>query len=190
MAKEKKKFEANLKASAKALKQALKRKSQASRPFIKCDLCEKSYKSPNVLENHKRKVHKFKPPKIKSEVYFECRDKKCSEKFKTYNMIKKHIEQNHTFTCSARNESFKTKYEEKMHNCFPFKCDCGKKFKEKEDLAVHNCYKCKYCDELFPNASLMSKHKGRHYNHKTGVYESNPVRQVPLNIWTVCMLEL
>ena len=200
MAKEKKKFKANLKASAKALKQALKRKSQAnyfaSLPLIKCDFCKRSYKRPHDLEKHKRIVHKFKQNKIKSDVYFECNiqtglgqgtlgiDKICLEKFKTYDMIKEHIAQNHTFTCSACNESFKSKYKEKIHNCFPFKCDCGKQFKTKEDLTAHNCHKCKYCDELFPNASLMNKHKGRHYNHKTGVYESNPVRQVPLNIWT------
>ena len=176
MAKEKKKFEANLKASAKALKQALKKKSQAPRPLVKCDFCKRTFQTPNALTKHKRTVHKAKPQKIKSEVYFECMDKTCSEKFKTYNMIKKHIEQNHTFTCSACNESFKTKYEEKMHNCFPFKCDCGKKFKDKEDLTVHNCHKCKYCDELFPNAVLMNKHKRRHFNHKNGRYELDLVR--------------
>ena len=56
-------------------------------------------------------------------------DKNCADigkklypkvKFKTYDMIKEHIAQNHTITCSACNESFKTKYEEKRHNCFPF----------------------------------------------------------------------
>ena len=176
MAKEKKKFEANLKASAKALKQALKKKSQAPRPLVKCDFCKRTFQTPNALTKHKRTVHKAKPQKFKSEVYFECMDKTCSEKFKTYNMIKKHIEQNHTFTCSACNESFKTKSKEKTHSCFPFLCNCGKKFKTEQDMAAHTCHKCKYCDELFPNAVLMNKHKKRHFNHKNGRYELDLVR--------------
>ena len=186
MAKEKKKFEANLKASAKALKQALKKKSQAPRPLVKCDFCKRTFQTPNALTKHKRTVHKAKPQKFKSEVYFECMDKTCSEKFKTYNMIKKHIEQNHTFTCSACNESFKTKYKEKIHNCFPFLCDCGKKFKTETDMAAHNCHKCKYCDELFPTKHAVLKHQPGHYDYKTGKYESHlsrQSRQESLNIW-------
>ena len=172
MAKEKKKFKANLKASAKALKQALKRKSQAPRPFIKCDFCEITFQTPNALTKHKRIVHKAKPKKIKSEVYFECRDKTCSEKFKTYNKIKEHIAQNHTFTCSACNESFKTKYEEKMHVCKPFLCDCGKKFKTQQDVAAHEHHKCKYCDQPFPSKHAVIKHQPGHFDPKTGKYES------------------
>ena len=184
MAKEKKKFEANLKASAKALKQALKKKSQAPRPLIKCDFCERTFQTPNALTKHKRIAHKVKPKKIKSEVYFECMDKTCSEKFKTYNMIKKHIEQNHTFTCSACNKSFKTKYKEKLHNCRPFECGCGTKFKNEQDLKAHVCYKCPYCDKLFPYSAAEKTHRGRHFNRKTGDFESELFGQEPLNVWT------
>ena len=180
MAKEKKKFKSNLKASAKALKQALKRKSQsnyfASLPLIKCDFCKRSYKRPHDLEKHKRIAHKFKTKKIKSEFYFVCNDKTCSENFKTYDMIKEHIAQSHNFTCSACKESFKSKVKENRHNCLLFKCDCRKKFKTEQDLKAHDCHKCKYCDELFPNAVLVNKHKRRHFNHKNGKYELDLVR--------------
>ena len=111
MAKEKKKFEANLKASAKALKQALKKKSQAPRLLIKCDYCKKVFKLQHSLEKHKRLWHKetIKTGKIKSEFYFECIDSTCVEKFKTYNMIKEHIGFNHTFACTNCNETFNYK---------------------------------------------------------------------------------
>ena len=184
MAKEKKLFKANLKVSANALKKELRRKYQCDKPLIKCDLCKRSYKSPNFLEKHKRLVHKVKPKKIKSEVYFECRNKTCSEKFKTYNMIKEHIEKNHTFTCSACNESFKTKYKEKSHNCFPFICDCRKKFKNEQDLAAHDCHRCKYCNEAFRSKEAVMKHQPRHFNSYSGVYDLDLSRQEPLNIWT------
>ena len=128
--------------------------------------------------------NKFKPKKIKSEVYFECRDKTCSENFNTYDMIKEHIAQNHTFTCSACNESFKTKYKEKLHNCRPFECGCGTKFKNEQDLKAHICHKCLYCDKLFPYAAAEKAHRGRHFNNKTGEFESELFRQEPLNIWT------
>ena len=164
MAAEKKKFMANLKTSTKTLKQALKRKSQAPRPLIKCEFCKRNYQIPQALEKHKRLVHKHKLKKIKSEFYFECNDKTCSEEFKTYDMIKEHIAQSHTFTCSACNESFKTKQQEKVHNCRPILCDCGKKIKTEQDLAAHVCHKCKYCDELFRNVSLLNAHEAKHLN--------------------------
>ena len=198
IAEAKEKFKDNLKASAKALKQALKRKAQASRPLLNCMYCKRTFKRPDAVEKHKRVVHNIKPPKIeiKSEVYFECNvqtglrqgnlgmGKICLEKFKTYDMIKEHIAQNHTITCSACNESFKTKYKEKLHNCRPFECGCGTKFKNEQDLKAHICHKCLYCDKLFPYAAAEKAHRGRHFNNKTGEFESELFRQEPLNIWT------
>ena len=69
MAEEKKKFKDDLKASKQALKQALKRKPQAPRPLLKCEFCERPYKSLQPLETHKRLKHKHKLKNIKSEVY-------------------------------------------------------------------------------------------------------------------------
>merc|ERR1719266_1651166 len=137
---------------------------------------------------HKRDVHDIKPQEIKTEVqaaeeYFQCSEKipftnnkECSEKFETYDMIKDHIAQNHTFTCSECNESFKTKQQEKMHNCFPFRCGCGKKFKNEQDLTAHECFRCKYCDERFPNARAENAHRKRHFNEETGDYETDFLR--------------
>ena len=176
MAEVKKKFKDDLKASKNALKQVLKKKSQAPRPMIKCEFCERHYKIPLTLEKHQRLVHKHKLKNMKSEVYFECMKERCAESFKTYDMIKEHIAQSHNFTCSACKESFKSKIKENRHNCLPFKCDCRKKFKTEQDLKAHDCHKCKYCDELFPNAVLMNKHKKRHFNHKNGRYELDLVR--------------
>ena len=66
-------FKDNLKNSAKALKQTLKRKNK-DKPFLKCLLCSKNYTQTAALERHNRVVHniKLKPQKIKSELYFEC----------------------------------------------------------------------------------------------------------------------
>ena len=184
-------FKKNLKDSAKTLKQALKTKRKQN--VLKCDLCSRIYKHSGTLLRHKRDVHNIK---IKTEVqaaeeYFQCSEqipftnnKKCSEKFETYDMIKDHIAQNHTFTCSECNESFKTKQQEKMHNCFPFRCGCGKKFKNEQDLTAHECFRCKYCDERFPNARAENAHRKRHFNDETRGYETDFLRQETLNIWT------
>ena len=201
IAEAKKKFIDNL----KALKQGLKRKSEVSRPLLNCIYCNRTFKIPKYLEAHKRFVHNINLPKIeiKSEVYFECNvqtglrqgslgiGKICLEKFKTYDMIKEHIAQNHNFTCSACNESFKTKYKEKIHNCRPFECGCGTKFKNEQDLNAHVCYKCPYCDKLFPYSWAEKSHRGRHFNKKTGDFEFELFGQDPLNIWTrgLCILE-
>merc|ERR1719491_592938 len=96
-------------------------------------------------------------------------------------MIKEHIEKKHTFTCSACNESFKTKYKKKMHNCFPFLCDCRKKFKTEQDLAAHECHKCKYCNEPFRSKEAVKKHQPRHFNSYSGVYDLDLSR--PENGW-------
>ena len=193
MAEEKKKFKENLKASAKALKQALKTKNKQT--VLKCHLCSRNYKHPGALLRHKRDVHNIKPKKIeiKSDVYFECNAKTgikqgmstiCTATFRTYDMIKEHIAQNHTVTCSACNESFKTKQQEKMHNCFPFRCDCGRKFKNEQNLTAHECLRCKYCDELLPHATAEKAHRERHFNKDTRDYETDLIRQETLNIWT------
>ena len=188
-------FKDNLKDSAKALKETLKRKNK-DKPFLKCLLCSKNYTQTAALERHKRVVHNIKPQKIESELYFECTnqtglgqgtlgiEKICLEKFKTYDMIKEHIAQNHTFTCSDCNKSFKTKYKEKLHNCRPFECGCGTKFKNEQDLKAHVCYKCPYCDKLFPYSAAEKTHRGRHFNRKTGDFESELFGQEPLNVWT------
>ena len=62
MAEEKKKFKDDLKASKQALKQALKKKSQAPEPeskqtVLKCHLCSRIYKQHGALLRHKRVVH-------------------------------------------------------------------------------------------------------------------------------------
>ena len=194
IAEAKEKFIDNL----KAIKQGLKRKSQVSRPLLNCTYCKRTFKHPDALAKHKRVVHNIGNQKIeiKSEVYFECNVKTglrqgtlgigviCLEKFKTYDMIKEHIAQNHTFTCSACNKSFKTKYKEKLHNCRPFECGCGTKFKNEQDLKAHVCYKCPYCDKLFPYSAAEKTHRGRHFNRKTGDFESELFGQEPLNVWT------
>ena len=192
-------FKKNLKDSSKALKETLKTKSKQT--VLKCHLCSRIYKQPGALLRHKRDVHNIKldyikpqeiePQKIKTEEYFQCNEqipftnnKECSEKFETYDMIKDHIAQNHTFTCSVCNESFKTKQHEKMHKCFPFQCNCGRKFKNEQDLTAHECFRCKYCDERFPNARAENAHRKRHFNEETGDYETDFLRQETLNILT------
>ena len=194
IAEAKEKFIDNL----KAIKQGLKRKSQVSRPLLNCTYCKRTFKRPKALETHKRYIHNIGPQKIeiKSEVYFECNvqtglrqgtlgiGKICLEKFKTYNMIKEHIAQNHNITCSACNKSFKTKYKEKLHNCRPFECGCGTKFKNELDLKAHVCHKCPYCDKLFPYSAAEKAHRGRHFNKKTGDFESQLFGQDTLNIRT------
>ena len=165
-------FKDNLKNSAKALKQTLKRKNK-DKPFLKCLLCSKNYTQIAALERHKRVVHniKLKPQKIKSELYFECTiqtglgqgalgiHKICLEKFKTYDMIKEHIAQNHNITCSACNESFKTKHEEKKHNCFPFL---------KKWVGLEANEKCAICDDEFADEKELKDHVNKIHRLSTG----------------------
>ena len=194
-------FKKNLKDSATTLKQELKTKSKQT--VLKCHLCSRIYKQSGALLRHKRDVHNIKTDihniktqKIKTEVqaaeeYFQCSEKipftnnkECSEKFETYDMIKDHIAQNHTFTCSTCGESFKTKQQEKMHICLPFQCGCGKKFNNEQDLTAHECFRCKYCDERFTNTRAENAHRKRHFNEETSNYETDFLRQKTLNIWT------
>lgn len=175
-------FKDNLKASAKALKG---NKSKPSRLLIKCDYCKKVFKLQHSLEKHKRLWHKetINTGKIKSEFYFECIDSTCFEKFKTYNMIKEHIGFNHTFACTSCNETFNYKeynsrpgQREKIHKCRPFKCECGAKFKNEEDLIAHDCHRCKYCNKPYPSKAALTKHTRAHRNVNTGSYESKLLR--------------
>jgi len=186
-------FKKNLKDSATTLKQELKTKSKQT--VLKCHLCSRIYKQSGALLRHKRDVHNIKTDihniktqKIKTEVqaaeeYFQCSEKipftnnkECSEKFETYDMIKDHIAQNHTFTCSTCGESFKTKQQEKMHICLPFQCGCGKKFNNEQDLTAHECFRCKYCDERFTNTRAENAHRKRHFNEETSNYETDFLR--------------
>ena len=175
-------FKDNLKNSAKALKQTLKRKNK-DKPFLKCLLCSKNYTQIAALERHKRVVHniKLKPQKIKSELYFECTiqtglgqgalgiHKICLEKFKTYDMIKEHIAQNHNITCSACNESFKTKHEEKRHNCFPF-------LKKWVGLEANEI--CAICDDEFADEKELKGHVNKIHRLSTG--QKKPSRSAPI----------
>ena len=174
-------FKDNLQATSRALKG---KKSKPSKPLIQCDYknCDYKWRLQNAYERHKRLVHKERVKTEKSEVYFECIST-CPERFKTYNMTKEHIAQNHTFTCDDCNESFRTVQREKSHLCRSFHCECGAKFKEEEDLTAHECHRCKYCDEPFPNKARLLKHTRAHLNVNTGDYESKILRQEPLNIW-------
>ena len=174
-------FKDNLKNSAKALKQTLKRKNK-DKPFLKCVLCSKNYTQIAALERHKRVVHniKLKPQKIKSELYFECTiqtglgqgalgiHKICSEKFKTYDMIKEHIARNHNITCTACNESFKTKHEEKRHNCFPF-------LKKWVGLEANEI--CAICDGEFADEKELKGHVNKIHLLSTG--QKKPSRSAP-----------
>jgi len=69
MAEEKKKFKDDLKASKQALKQALKKKSQAPEPeskqtVLKCHLCSRICKQHGALLRHKRIVHNINTQKV------------------------------------------------------------------------------------------------------------------------------
>ena len=172
-------YKDNLKNSAKALKQTLKRKNK-DKPFLKCLLCSKNYTQSAALERHKRVVHNIKPQKIESELYFECTiqtglgqgtlgiEKICLETFKTYDMIKEHIARNHNITCSACNESFKTKHEEKRHNCFPFL----KKWVELEANEI-----CAICDNEFADEKELKGHVNKIHRLSTG--QKKPSRSAP-----------
>ena len=56
------------------------------------------------------------------------------------------------------NELLCFRQREKIHKCRPFKCECGAKFKNEEDLIAHDCHRCKYCHKPYPSKAALTKH--------------------------------
>ncbi|KAL7023383.1 hypothetical protein ACKWTF_012582 [Chironomus riparius] len=143
---------------------------------IKCEVCQKSFRSQNLLKAH-QKIHNKR---------FEC--KICNRMFPELNRLKKHEKEAHknlkTFKCEDCDKKFpsksRLKLHQKVHNKTrpkPYKCqrcnystDVPQNFKhhqtfhenqEKKFAAMKNPIKCDKCAVLCRNKDALWMHNRR-----------------------------
>jgi len=161
---------------------------------IQCDICNEYFLKFTSLTKHYSDVHgkRFEVEENISEsaLPFECNNFECSERFNTYNSLKKHIESVHIPTCNVCNEKYKIRKKPiqfgvtNKHICRPFRCtECLGRFKTESDLRAHSLndhIRCKYCDKAFHTQIGMKEHKRLHWNSQTGLYDASFHQQPPL----------
>jgi len=168
-------------------------KSLENHVCIQCDICKEYFLKFTSLTKHYSEVHgkrfEVKDDISESALPFECNNFECSERFNTYNSLKKHIESVHVLTCNVCNEKYKINPSPiqfgaiNKHICRPFQCtECLGRFKTESDLSAHSSndhIRCKYCDKAFQTKIGMIEHKRFHWNVKTGLYDSNFYERPP-----------
>ncbi|CAH0714187.1 unnamed protein product, partial [Brenthis ino] len=135
---------------------------------VKCEHCNKIYKSQSKLELHMRNISKDKP--------FVC--EVCSKKFVSEKVLKKHMFW-HTgerpFTCRICGSKYKAKGQLNLHmrnhtGVMPHKCiNCGKGFPNSYQLKRHRsvhtgvrAHKCEKCERSFHEKKALLEHASQH----------------------------
>ena len=135
---------------------------------LKCDICDKAYKSALGLKCHTRSLHQG--------VKYHC--DLCGKIFSQSGKLKTHKKVVHEASlafkcdkCDKRYENFTglKQHKESIHQGIRYECDiCDKLFKSRQMLEIHKRHdahlNCEECDKHFTNPIRLENHKSR--SHK------------------------
>lgn len=139
------------------------------RAVLDCDICRKSFATPNALAKHKRTTRCRKA----SERRFNCTE--CDKVYSTVGALKMHV-RTHTLPCRCTvcGKAFSRPWLLQGHMRThtgerPFECPhCRRAFADRSNLRAHlqthaevKRYNCRRCDKTFSRMSLLTKH----YDH-------------------------
>ena len=137
---------------------------------VRCDQCDKTYRSEDLLNQHISQVHEGQAKKLICDI---C-SKGFNRKYALDNHIKRIHEKKLNFKCDQCMKKFFREIELKQHvryvheNVTDFQCDiCGKGLISKPSLQEHlegvhqkqKTFKCTDCEKIFYLASALNTHR-------------------------------
>ena len=157
---------------------SLKCKTICIEDNTRCDLCDKNFENPQILNIHNLEIHKNKKGNNTCE--------RCKKNFRNASTLHDHITRVHEnlrkHKCDFCVKSFKTYPHLKRHTLnvhneeVRFHCDnCNEYFLEKAKLCQHikdkhpeiNMFKCNFCNKEFENITKHTSHMRKVHNDKT-----------------------
>ncbi|XP_062533946.1 transcription factor grauzone-like [Armigeres subalbatus] len=162
---------------------------------IKCEICNRSFKSQSSVNRHKEEVHPEE-----HQLIFKC--ERCPKSFPKQKLLQRHIDQHETLEkekakCPTCGKCFKTKVHLRRHilavheKSFEFICEvCSKGFLKHSELKAHQVYheltaeqqkkQCPICNKWMKNLRYWRKHMGRHRGE--GEYKCEHCDHVSINL--------